>query len=237
MFRNDLLWRQAYQAPLIVLIPGGTGTQRSRMPGYPAMAAWFWLHGYHAYIAETAGQDGHPGAFSLQRCHDECKAAIEALFAELEINGIILFGHCSGGTIAVHLAATFPLQGLILYETLPHYAPESRLDFVSRTKAIVAISEKFMDEYLETAEATQYISCPMLLLHGDISYDSAFNLTHKDRLLEKLVSTPSIHVRHINGGDHSFPRGTQPMLLKEMLLHVASFVDELTTKQEERNQP
>lgn len=65
MIREELLWIRESGAPLMVLIPGGTGSGRASTPGYAASARFFWLRGYSCYIAGTAEHDGNPGLFSI----------------------------------------------------------------------------------------------------------------------------------------------------------------------------
>lgn len=120
MIKHEPLWKQQGSSPLILMISGITGTKKHQYPGYLAMAGFFWLHGPSCYITESSKQNGH-GYYSLKSCYDKCTQAIAELSVALFPSSIILFGCCSGATIATHLAANLTLSLLLLYETWPEY--------------------------------------------------------------------------------------------------------------------
>src|SRR4051794_29854300 len=102
MIRQNLRWDGEMETPLVILIPGGTGTKRASMRGYEATAGYLWLRGYSCYLAETEGQDGAAGAFSLTRCLCECRQVIDEFTEQAPSRQIILCASCSGGAVATH---------------------------------------------------------------------------------------------------------------------------------------
>ncbi len=222
MIREELLFANQYGSPLIFLIPGGTGSKRIEKRGYVATASYFWLRGYSAYIAETAGQDGNPGVFSLTRCLDECKSALKSLIQEYGPSRVILFGSCSGGTVATHLATDddIEIDGLALWETLPVFEEPGRLEFVSRATGVVTLSDNFFGEYLETADKAGKVKCAVLSLYGDKQAPPVFFAKDAEEIKRIFSSAESLESHCFSGADHNLVRGTNPTLLHEILQYI-----------------
>jgi dienelactone hydrolase len=227
MIREHLLWSRGAGEPLVFLIPGGTGSASTSTRGYLASAGYLWLHGCSCYLAETAGQDQHPGAFSIARCLEECRQTLDALTARLAPSAVILFGSCSGGTVATHLAAEREVDWLVLWETLPRYSESDKRAFVDRTRGRVALSENFLGEYLATIDRSDRVTCPVLYAFGADTPQPLIESHHVDEL-ETAFSTASIFERlAVEATDHNLPRGSNPAKLKELLNYVASGLDRL----------
>ena len=209
--------------PLVFLIPGGAGTRRRTMPGYPAMAGFFWLHGWSVYIAATAGQDGQPGVFSMKDCLDECVAKFDTLVPRLSPNSIVLFGACSGGTIATHLAAAQPVDTLVIWETLPRYDRSFIQAWKAKTGAEVAFSDGFLEECLDTVDSAGDVKAHVVNLYGRLPSKTHY-LSDDDVQSFKngFGSAASFTSRGFEGADHNLPRGTNPRLLNDVLTVIIS---------------
>lgn len=217
MIRKELLWQQEKTKPLIFMIPGATGTQKEKFPGYPSMAGFFWLHGFSSYIASTSGQDSLKGYYTLQRCYDECATTLSELNDLLTPRKIVIFGRCSGGTVATHLAAHFDPSLLILYESWPEYPVADRQAIATKMEGRVNHAPNYLDEFIETKDAASSVTCPVLLLHGDIDNESLFTISQQQTLSNLFSNTSSKSTIHIKGADHSLPRGTNANLLRQTL--------------------
>ena len=227
MIRNHLLWNNDPGAPLIILIPGGTGTCKKNMPGFPASASYFWLRGFSCYISETAGQDGKPGLFSLKRCLEECKQIFDYLKKELLPSKTVLFGSCSGGTIATHLAADYKVSNLFLWETLPVFYDLSRNTFVKRANGRVALSNNFLDEYIETVDRSGEVKCPVFCMYGINFPNPIFNHDDAKKLRKAFTKTVLFNDQSFEGASHNCTRGDNSALLFDLLNYVHKSLTDL----------
>jgi hypothetical protein len=222
MIREHLLWDNGLGAPLVVLIPGGTGAFKDSISlGYPASAGFFWLYGYSCYIASTAGQDGNPGVFSLSRCLDECRHTLSELANRLRPSQTILFGSCSGGTVATHLAAENVADVLFLWEALPRYDEQARCEFGLRARGRVALSERFAEENLDTVNAASSVHCPVFCLYGIEPQSALFLEKDADDLEYAFSSALSFTRFKLNGAEHTVTRGSDATQLRVLLEYVA----------------
>lgn len=227
MIDQTLLWKGAQHAPLIFIIPGGTGSQRSQgMPGFNIIPEYFQRLGFSCYLGETAGQDERKGVFSLQRCLNENREAVKELIDELDPTGIVLFASCSGGTIATYLAAEVDTtHSLILWESLPRYSAESREGFVARAPAKgIRLAKGFLDEYLETVDAAPRVRCSVLLLHGD-SEGSQVQEEDVRELARHFTQAEELRLVKIPGADHNLTRGSNLEILDQVLDHICEFLE------------
>jgi pimeloyl-ACP methyl ester carboxylesterase len=221
MIRRQLLWSNGKGAPLVFLIPGGTGSSRDVMPGFPATAGFFWLRRGTSYIAETAGQDGNHGAFSIKRCFEECRSVLRELQEELAPDRIFVFGSCSGGTVATHLAAEMNVAKLILWESFPRYNESSQRDFISRAKGRISLSERFLEESLNAIDRAHEVTCPVLCLYGINGPSPIFNEQHVAELEATFTSAATFQRHQFEGASHNLTRGDDP----ELLLKLLEFID------------
>lgn len=234
MINPELLWDGGKNAPLVFLIPGGTGTRRPTFRGYESTASYFWLHGFSCYIDETAGQDGREGVFSMERCLDESREKLSQLQTLLSPSRTILFASCSGGTIAAYLAAEFQnVHSLILWETMPRYLPLVREWFMGRAKdSGVSLSENFLGEYIETADVTSKVRCPVLVMYGDGSDPVVVTEEEVKIVAESLTHAKSVELFKISGADHNVPRGSSAKLLNDLLEKAMLFIQQVDTFRE-----
>ena len=220
MVHEDLIWRNEQKSPLVFLIPGGAGTRRAKMAGYPASAGFFWLYGCSVYIAETSGQDGRDGVFSMKRSLIECEAALKEIARQLLPERVIIFGSCSGGAVATHLAASFPTDMLILWETLPKHDQTTLREWKAKSESQVRFAENFFDECLDTADAARKVTCPTHVLYGEHPSPNFFTKDHVDELGALFSNATGFEARCFPGADHSLTRGTNPRILGDVLAHV-----------------
>lgn len=226
------LWSNGKGAPLVFLLPGGTGTKRPAMRGFDAMAATFWMHGFSALIFIAPGQDGYHGTFSMQKCLDTAKSCLQALINDFNPSLVILFGSCSGGTLAAHLLnyVNVPVL-LILWETPLCFAPEDTTEFVKRATAQgMVLADDFYTHPLHLKDVADSIVCPVLVGYGDATLPPIFN--GKEDLDEIRVQMPHAGVEGclIHGADHNLTRGSNTSLLDKFLNIVLMFVKCVTAE-------
>ncbi len=227
MINPGLLWKGVEGAPLMVIYPGGTGSRRPIMRGFDAMAGHFWMRGFSCYIGEVGGQDGHPGAFSVQRAVDESRLTLASLRDSLRPSATCLFGSCSGGTIATWLAGENSLVDLlILYETLPAYPTTSAIEFGERAKASgVKLADAYMEEYLDTEQASPKVICPVLLLCGDASAPPVVTEEDIQRLATGFTKARFVETWTIAGANHNATRGSDLPKLWDILARIDAAID------------
>jgi len=211
----------------MVIYPGGSGSRRPSMRGLDAIAAFFWMRGFSCYIGEVEGQDGRSGEFSIARAVNESRETLNYLRNLLSPQSICLFGSCSGGTVATWLASE-PSQAdfLVLYETLPWYSDDNKNTFVARAPTSgIQLSPNFIDEYLDTADASPRVTCPVLLLHGDTCTPPVVTIDDMNQLAASFTSASKLEMSLVKGADHNVTRGSALTPLNDLLQVVESFID------------
>jgi len=232
----DLLWKSNKPAPLVYLVPGGSGTRRlTGMRGFQSTAGFFYLHGYSCYIGETAGQDGRRGVFPLERCLEDSLAIVGQLRRELDPDGVIIFASCSGGTIGTHLATQLSdVRSLILWETPPHYPMSMRKKFAARAPSSdVRLSADFVEEYLKTTEAAPDVECPVLIGYGDATDPPVCTEEDIHQLAESFTQADEVERLKIPGADHNLTRGSDVARLRKLLRRVKEFIGHSADSKEE----
>ena len=229
MIDQTLLWKSAQHAPLMFIIPGGTGSQRSQgMPGFNIIPEYFQRRGFSCYLGETAGQDGRGGVFSLQRCLTENREAVRELIDKFDSTEVVFFGSCSGGAVATHLAAEVDqTHTLILWETLPRYTAGSREGFIERALSKgIRLADGFLDELVDPVDVAPKVRCPVLLFHGG---DEHSHIQEEDvqELAGHFTRAEEVRLVKIPGADHNLTRGSDIGLLHELLGRVEKLIEPL----------
>jgi len=222
------LWENA-SAPLVFLLPGGTGTKRPEMKGFDAMAAMFWLKGYSAYVFATSGQDGLPGEYCMQNFLREAQATLQALVAKLNPSCIVLFGSCAGGAIAGHLAARTDRSAILaLWESPLHYTDSDVAVFVERTGQSMPLAGNFTKTLVHLDSVIGQIKCPVLIVYGPPVPPKSAVFRHEDILKTesslKLLQPHQVEKIFLPGTDHNLTRGTDVKSLKFLVGAVCGFV-------------
>lgn len=153
------------------------------------------------------------GEFSERGCHEVAHAAYEWLKTEKQINttDIIPLGYSLGSGVAVELAVTEPVGGLILQA--PYYSGRSllpywikRFGYDRRWRFLYPIGMVLLQcmMWLERSFATdrrlQKVRCPALVFHG--SDDTIIPISHGKNVFDGLASRQKEFVR-VEGGNHN----------------------------------
>ena len=158
------------------------------------------------------------GEFSEGGCFEAAHAAYDWLRNEKGVSAddIIPLGYSLGSGVAVELAATKQVGGLILQAPyysgralLPHWikkfgAPGKRpKGFIERMRAGFALRRAVkMENSFATDSRLSQITCPVLIFHGDA--DTIIPPVHGRKVLDGLVSHQKELVRVEGGGHNNF---------------------------------
>jgi len=223
---KTLFWKNRPGSPLLVIFPGGTGSHRPQSRGSDVIAAHFWQLGYSCYISETAGQDHRPGGFSLKNCLDESRDSLKSAVAELNPESIRFFASCSGGAVAVSLAAETPAtKAVVLWESPARFSPASTEMFLQRAKAQgMCFAEDFHEVIFHLENKLDELRIPVALGYGHCE-GGAFT---KDDLSQMRAAFKragrSLCEVEIPGADHSLTRGSNSSLLSLFLSRTTEFL-------------
>lgn len=217
-------------APMVLILPGATGTQRPKMRGFDAIAAMFWLQGYGAYVFSAPGQDNNGGEYCTHTYLSAARSCLEALCLAYKPSAIVLFGSCAGGIIAAYLASEqreIPTI-LVLWESMFHYSNDdidALINKATQTKELVI--SRTIYEVIQFDSFAGNITCPTLIAFGPQQPIRAGIFMQADvRQIEQKLATPShcIETLFIPFSTHNLTRNGPPVLLAEMMVCVLSFV-------------
>ena len=158
------------------------------------------------------------GTFSENGCYEAAHAAYDWLLNEKGVSAddIIPLGYSLGSCVAVELAATERVGGLILQAPyysgralLPHWikkfgAPGKRpKGFIARLCAGFALRRSVkMENSFATDSRLSRITCPVLIFHGDA--DTVVPVSHGERVFAGIASSRKEFVRVAHGGHNNF---------------------------------
>ena len=155
------------------------------------------------------------GEFSEIGCYEAAHAAYEWLRVEKQIDpsNIIPLGYSLGSGVAVELAATEPVGGLILQAPyysgrtlLPHwlrrfgYYSDRRWRFVSPLHKLFLQAQVLIERSFGTDRRLHLINCPALIFHG--TYDTIIPAAHGEKVFDGMASRQKEFIR-IDGGSHN----------------------------------
>lgn len=158
------------------------------------------------------------GDFSEKGCFEAAHAAYDWLVAEKGVRSedIIPLGYSLGSGVAVELAATKQLGGLILQA--PYYSGRALLPYWIKKfgvpghrhkgifnrlfSAFVLRREVRAEHSFATDCRLNQVSCPALVFHGDA--DTIIPISHGERVFDGLVSSQKEFARVAHGGHNSF---------------------------------
>ena len=223
---ETLLWKNREGAPLVYILPGGTGSHRPASRGSDTIAAYFWSRGFSSYIGDTGGQDGRPGMFSLANCLSETRNTHQYLMQALTPSSVVYFASCSGGTVAAWMAAEDPLaSAALLWEAPGYLRPESTAAFVERAASRgMQLSPQFGEEIFHLESAIPRLRLPIMFGYGHCRRGEAFTQNDLQRIRTAFSGYPQpFEEIHIPDADHSLTRGTNPELLHEVTARFYDF--------------
>ena len=158
------------------------------------------------------------GEFSESGCYEAAHAAYDWLRNEkgVCVDDIIPLGYSLGSGVAVELAATEQVGGLILQTPyysgcalLPHWIktfglPEDlKKGFFNRLFPAIAVRRAVKSEKsFPTDSRLDRITCPVLLFHGDA--DTVVPVSHGERVFAGISSPRKEFVRVAHGGHNNF---------------------------------
>ena len=158
------------------------------------------------------------GTFSESGCFETAHAAYDWLVAEKGVRpkDIISLGYSLGSGVAVELAASEQVGGLILQapyysgrELLPYWikkfgAPDCvRRGLLGKLLALLRVRRAIKAERaFATDTRLETIKCPVLIFHGDA--DAIIPPSHGEKVLEGLASRKKEFVRVPDGGHNNF---------------------------------
>ena len=222
-----LLWKGREASPLLLIIPGGSGTGIPEKRGFEAIASEFWTNGFSCYISVAEGQDKRGGSLRMTEWLESAKRHLASLRDTLNPTAVVLLGSSGGGTIATYLAATelSTSDCLILWETPPRWSKECREDLAKNAASKgVVLADDFFEHVLETSDKAEAVKCAVQFCYGDAKalpfIQSDIEQTRK--AFQRSCSETAF--THIRGADHGLTRGSNPVLLRELLNQIRTFV-------------
>lgn len=158
------------------------------------------------------------GEFSERGCFEAAHAAYDWMLAEKDVSraDIIPLGYSLGSGVAVELAATAQVGGLILQapyysgrELLPYWTMRFGAPDCVRSGPLGKLLAPLRLRRFIKAECTfatdtrlEAINCPVLIFHGDA--DTIIPLSHGEKVLAGLASRKKELVRVPGGGHNNF---------------------------------
>jgi fermentation-respiration switch protein FrsA (DUF1100 family) len=144
--------------------------------------------GVHILIIDYRGYGKSEGEPHEAGLYLDALAAWDWWTAERKPSGekIVLFGESLGGAVAVHLAADFPVTGLVLQSTFT-----SARD-MAKTMFPIGLLQPLMNVHFNSAEKIARISCAKLFIHGTRDEIVPFRLG--ERLFELASDPKSFYV-------------------------------------------
>jgi len=121
----------------------------------------FGREGYGVLLAEYRGYGGNPGAPTETGLYDDASAAGDFLRREgIAADRLVVYGESLGSGVAVHLAATQPIAGLILESPFTSIGALAQYHY-PYVPAALLIWDRF-DSLARIGE----VKAPILVLHG-----------------------------------------------------------------------
>jgi fermentation-respiration switch protein FrsA (DUF1100 family) len=143
--------------PVIVYFHGNGGNIGGR--GYRLER--FAREGYGVLMAEYRGYGGNPGAPTEAGLFDDARAGLDSLqHRGIAANRLVLYGESLGTGVAVHIAATQPVGGLILESPYTSVAAVAQYHYPFVPAALL-IRDRF-DSLSRIGE----VRAPILILRG-----------------------------------------------------------------------
>jgi fermentation-respiration switch protein FrsA (DUF1100 family) len=172
-------------APVILMFHGNAGTISGRL----MFAKGLHQLGVTVYMAEYRGYGNSEGSPSEVGLYADAKAALDEARTRAGAAPVIIFGRSLGGAVAIDLAASVQVDGLIAESTftsLPDMAQTMPIPFASRLVAYEFASLRKIPE----------VSAPSLIIHGDA-----------DELVPYSMGK-ALHAAAADAAFHSVPGGT-----------------------------
>lgn len=222
-----MLWKGRTAAPLLLIIPGGSGTGIPEKRGFEAIASEFWCHGFSCYISVAPGQDGIGGSLKMTEWLRVSREHLLTLREFFRPSAVVLLGSSGGGSIATHLAAADLTRSdcLILWETPSCWSEECRGDLMKNAASKgVVLADDFFEHILESADKAQEVKCQVQFAFGDAKslpfvqddVEDARKAFHRSFAETEFIQIP--------GADHGLTRGSNPILLRILTQQMLSFV-------------
>ncbi len=142
----------------LLIFHGNAGNIGDRVP-WIAM-----LHelGVNIFIIDYRGYGKSEGEPFEEGLYRDARAAYDWWAKGRSSRGekLIVLGESLGGAVAVHLAATAPVSGLILQSTFT-----SARD-MAKTMFPIGLLQPFINVHFDSADAIARVTCPKLFIHG-----------------------------------------------------------------------
>ncbi|MEW8051855.1 MAG: hypothetical protein AB2809_15925 [Candidatus Thiodiazotropha sp.] len=221
---DNRLWNAGVNAPLMFIVPGGSGTGHPQKRGFDALASYYFLKGWTAFISEVGGQNGRPGKLSLRRQLEESRNHLDILYSQLSPSKTVFLGASGGAVVAAVLAGkASTARALVMWEPHPYYSNEDQKKFIAWARNEgVPISDTFEEEVIHLMEVASSVTIPAMLCHS-LNYPTAWQAKVK----ASFSSTINYAEQQFQYHGHRLPKNGPSCFLSEFLRQVDRWLHSL----------
>lgn len=229
--KDNRLWDAGTGAPLMFIIPGGSGTEHPRKRGFDVLASHYFLRGWTAFVSEVGGQNGRPGKLSLRRQLEESREYLNILSSKRTPGQVVLLGTSGGAVVATALADRSPIaRALVMWEPHPYYSHEDQKKFIAWARQEnVPIADTFKEEVFHLADVAPSVTSPTMLCYG-LDYPAAW----RTQVKTAFSSSPVYAEQRFEFRGHGLPKNGPSCFLTAFLKQVDRWLDSLNDPRERK---
>jgi uncharacterized protein len=174
-------------SPLVIYFHGNAEILAANVPRHRNLVA----DGTGLIALSYRGYAGSSGRPSERGLHRDAQAAYAFAAAQVPTDRIVMWGHSLGSGVAVRLASSRPIAGLILEAPFTSVADIAAMRFWFAPVRLLIKDPFYSDRYIGD------VTAPVLVLHG--GRDDVIPIAVGERLYD-LVRAPKRFVRFPEGG-------------------------------------